>query len=170
MVSVKGLDAHHLNAMRGQGPAVRNFKKRDLKDILAIERMCFSEPWSDNMFKALYQMDPKGLFVAEKNEIIVGYAVVLTEQLAPRLMRKGRAHLLNFAVHPKSRNKGVGSLLLREITAQLLERKVNHIFLEVRSSNEKAISFYEKAEFKKTGIVTGFYGDEDALIMEKDIA
>jgi ribosomal protein S18 acetylase RimI-like enzyme len=43
------------------------------------------------------------------------------------------------------------------------------IYLEVRSSNTRAIAFYEKAGFKRTGIIKNFYWDEDAITMEKKI-
>jgi ribosomal protein S18 acetylase RimI-like enzyme len=53
--------------------------------------------------------------------------------------------------------------------SNLKQRAQNRIYLEVRASNTKAIAFYEKAGFKKTGMIKDFYGDEDAITMERKI-
>jgi ribosomal-protein-alanine N-acetyltransferase len=121
------------------------------------------------MFQALHQIDPKGFYVAIMNESVVGYGILLTEDIAPRFIRKGRAHLMNLAVHPEFRSGKIGSSLLDTMLSNLKRRAQTRIYLEVRASNTRAIAFYEKAGFKKTGIIKNFYGDEDAITMERKI-
>jgi ribosomal-protein-alanine N-acetyltransferase len=94
---------------------------------------------------------------------------LLTEDIAPRFIRKGRAHLMNLAVHPEFRSGKIGSSLLDTMLSNLKRRAQTRIYLEVRASNTRAIAFYEKAGFKKTGIIKNFYGDEDAITMERKI-
>jgi ribosomal-protein-alanine N-acetyltransferase len=121
------------------------------------------------MFEALHHIDPKGFYVAQINESVVGYGILLTEDLAPRVIRKGRAHLMNLAVHPDFRNRKIGSFLMDAMLTNLKPKAQYRIYLEVRSSNTRAIAFYEKAGFKRTGIIKNFYWDEDAITMEKKI-
>ena len=121
------------------------------------------------MFEDLHQIEPEGFYVAIINESVVGYGILLTEDMAPRFIRKGGAYLMNLAVHPEFRNRKIGSSLLDAMLSNLKRRAQNQICLEVRASNTRAIAFYEKAGFKRTGLITNFYWDEDAITMEKRI-
>ncbi len=122
------------------------------------------------MFEALHQIDPEGFYVAIINESVVGYGILLTEDMAPRLIRNGRAHLINLAVHPEFRCRKIGSLLLDVLLTNVKRRGQNQIDLEVRPSNIRAIAFYEKAGFKRAGIIKNFYWDEHAITMERKTA
>lgn len=155
--------------MQEEQPEIRYFQGMDLDGVLKIERLSFPYPWSHNMFEALHQINPEGFYVAIKKKSVVGYGILLTEDLAPRFIRKGRAHLMNFAVHPEFRNQKIGSTLLDTMLSNLKQRAQNRIYLEVRASNIGAIAFYEKSKFKKTGMIKHFYGDEDAITMERKI-
>jgi ribosomal-protein-alanine N-acetyltransferase len=174
-VRVKGTEFHYwfgaddIPSQQTEKPKIRYFQRNDLEGILTIERLSFPHPWTHNMFKALHQIDPEGFYVAIMNESVVGYGILLTEDLAPRFIRKERAHLMNLAVHPEFHNQKIGTYLLNTMLSNLKRRAQNRIYLEVRASNIKAIAFYEKAGFNKTGIIKNFYGDEDAITMEKKI-
>ncbi|UCG69809.1 MAG: ribosomal protein S18-alanine N-acetyltransferase [Thermoplasmata archaeon] len=147
----------------------RPFEKSDLGDVLGIERLSFTNPWSSNMFEALNQISPKGFYVVLKQGIIVAYAIFLPEQSLRHWSRKKTAHLLNLAVHPQVRNQGIGKSLIHWIISNLKDIKVKEIYLEVRTSNTNAIAFYTRLGFARIGLIEGFYGDEDAIVMVKKI-
>jgi len=149
---------------------IRSFDSGDLSGVLRIERISFTEPWSPNMFDAFYQINPKGFYVAAINEDIVGYGIVLMGQNSIRLSKKkGTAHLMNLAVDPRFRNKGIGGQLVGTIIADIKRAGGDEIYLEVRASNTNAIAFYLTLGFKKIGNIKRFYGNEDAVMMAINI-
>lgn len=72
--------------------------------------------------------------------------------------------ILAIATIEEYRNKGFAQELLDKI-------KTKDIFLEVRESNERAINFYKKNDFKQISIRKGYYSDptEDAIIMKMEV-
>lgn len=72
--------------------------------------------------------------------------------------------ILAIATIEEYRNKGFAQELLDKI-------KTKDIFLEVRESNERAINFYKKNDFKQILIRKGYYSDptEDAIIMKMEV-
>lgn len=133
-----------------------------IDQIAALERECFSTPWSETMLSdALF--DPQASFiVADDGEgNILGYAglhVVLDE-----------GYIDNIAVHPDARRHGVASAL-RMCTAASAPPIWAFLTLEVRVSNTAAIGLYEKYGFHQAGLRPGYYQNprEDALIMTRE--
>ena len=129
-----------------------------IPQIAALERECFSTPWSENMLSdALF--DPKASFiVAEDGEGgVLGYAglqVVLDE-----------GYIDNIAVEEAARRHGVGDALL-DVFCRFGQAHLSFLTLEVRASNQKAIALYEQMGNEKEGVRPGFYDSpkEDALI------
>jgi ribosomal-protein-alanine N-acetyltransferase len=156
-------DTEHLR------PVIRPFQIDDLNGVLNIERQCFSHPWLPNMFEALYQINPDGFYVALLDEKIVGYGILLIEQSSIFRPRKRTAHLMNLAVHPHFRNRGIGKGLIHQIMSAIKASDIEEVYLEVRTSNKDAIAFYEKLGFNKNGFLREFYGDENAVVMSKSI-
>ena len=92
-------------------------------------------------------------FVYEENDEIVGYIGSWVSD---------NTTILNFCVKKEYRGKGIGRLLLEEV----LNIKEGSITLEVRKSNLKAISFYEKNGFQSVLIRPNYYSNgEDAILM-----
>ena len=148
-------------------PTIRPFNENDLNGVLSIERQCFAKPWLPNMFEALYQLDPDGFYVAVIKKCIVGYVIALREQSSRLNSKKRAAHIMNLAVHPRFRKQGIGRKLIGTILSNVRRAGVKEIYLEVRASNDIAIAFYTKLEFRRMGLIKGFYGDEDAIVMAK---
>jgi ribosomal protein S18 acetylase RimI-like enzyme len=121
------------------------------------------------MFVALYQIAPSGFYIAEIKSKIMGFAVVLVEPYFGDSQINKRAHLINFAVHPKFRRCGYGTYLVNKIIRDVRKDKAKSIFLEVRKSNSGAISFYSELDFLRIGSIKDFYKDEDAIVMSKKI-
>jgi ribosomal-protein-alanine N-acetyltransferase len=77
---------------------------------------------------------------------------------------------MNLAVAPKHRRKNIAAGLLERLFVVTAGEGRRGYTLEVRVSNDVAISLYEKAGFKARGVRRGYYTDnrEDALIMWRD--
>ena len=80
------------------------------------------------------------------------------------------AHIISIAVRKAWRGLGIGELLLMGGIEMAMRRKIRVVTLEVRVSNDRAISLYEKYNFKRMGVHKGYYTDnrEDAAIMTTD--
>jgi ribosomal-protein-alanine N-acetyltransferase len=84
-----------------------------------------------------------------------------------RVVNEG--HITNIAVAAKERRRGVGTLLLLNLTAKAREMNMFGLTLEVRIGNEQAQRLYTKFGFKPEGLRKNYYSDtkEDAVIMWK---
>lgn len=144
---------------RNSGLSVRELAYGDLPLIISIERRSFRSPWSVGMFALeMSKVDTIGLAAVE-NDRVVGYLV---------LSRFDRAwHLMNVAVAPEHRRRGIASLLITDALKQIEEDEP--VTLEVRPTNRSAIELYVGLGFRSYGLRRGYYPDngEDALIMWK---
>ncbi len=78
----------------------------------------------------------------------------------------GRASIALFAVDARHRGTGVGTQLLQHFRRRCLMEGLTRIQLEVRTTNIRAISFYERNGFVRTEYLRGFYdGVGDAYRM-----
>ena len=143
---------------------VRPADERDLVKILRIEKECFSDPWSVNVFRGAMSEPHSTVFVlVTPEDEIAGYAVVYV------VLDEGS--LDDIAVTEALRRQGGGGMLLRKALEYAREQGVKRFFLEVRESNEKALKMYEKAGFKRLSVRKAYYQDpvEDAAVMEIDL-
>jgi len=133
---------------------------RHLDQVLAIERT-FAAPWSRDMFlqELRQQWDASEALVAESQELLLGY--VLCWFVADEI------HIVNLAVHPGWRRRGIGRQLLTEICDRARRRGMTLATLEVRIHNEPAVRLYESFGFRQVAIRKSYYADngEDALVM-----
>lgn len=142
---------------------LRRLDPRDLDAVETIERDSYPTPWSRAMFAAELRK-PGSLAIGAylEDDTLVGYAFVSRYVDA--------WHVMNVAVTPGYRRRGIASALLErlfEITAA--DPRRGHT-LEVRVSNAGAIALYERLGFVSRGLRQGYYTDnrEDALIMWRD--
>jgi len=139
---------------------VRRLAYSDLPAVISIERRAFPAPWSLAMF-VLELSKPSGIcLAATEGDELLGYLVC---------SRYDRVwHLMNVAVAPQHRRRGVASMLI----ARLVEEGGGELpfTLEVRVSNREAIAMYERLGFRSAGVRPRYYQDngEDALIMWLD--
>lgn len=143
----------------GLEPILRSMDQNDLDSILDVEHSCFSIPWTRGMFEdELY--NPNAIYlVALVNDTIVGYAGMW------KILDEG--HITNVAVHPDYRRNGLGKRLIQGLILKSKILGLKALTLEVRRSNEPAISLYEGFGFRVEGLRKKYYSDnnEDALIM-----
>jgi [ribosomal protein S18]-alanine N-acetyltransferase len=116
-------------------------RKKDLEAVWAIERASFSHPWTRAMFREELAKVPATLFVLREvpGEGVLGYSCFWT--------LSGELQLVNIAVHPDLRGKGLGRKLLNHLLQEAESREAEKIFLEVRPSNQAAIKLYESLGF-----------------------
>lgn len=76
-------------------------------------------------------------------------------------------HILNLAVHPQQRRRGIARCLLSTAMSQARELGAQVAWLEVRPSNTQALALYRSFGFKKVGTRPRYYDDtqEDALLL-----
>ena len=80
-----------------------------------------------------------------------------------------RMEIDNIKVNEEHRNKGIGTKLMAHLISLAIEYRVNNITLEVRVSNEIARNLYKKFGFHEVAIRKYYYGDEDGILMEKNV-
>ena len=142
----------------------RRLGLRDLPAIETIERASYPTPWSRSMFAGELAKPSSiclGAFEPEVGELM-GYMIISRYVDA--------WHVMNIAVAPDHRRKGVATGLLGRLFELTAGQGRRGYTLEVRVSNDGAIALYEQLGFKGRGIRRGYYTDnrEDALIMWRD--
>ena len=142
---------------------LRRLEARDLDTVDVIERASYPTPWSRSMFAAeLRKPSALALGAYLPTGELVGYAFVSRYVDA--------WHVMNVAVAPEFRRRGIATELLERLFEVTAEDRRRGYTLEVRVSNVEAIQLYERLGFEARGIRRGYYTDnrEDALIMWKD--
>jgi len=142
---------------------IREMRRRDLDQILEIEELCFPLPWSRESFLTELKNPLAQYIVAQEGFVLLGYAGVWL------IFDEG--HITNVAVHPRARGRRIGELLLANIMALASANGAVVVTLEVRPSNDAALSLYRRMGFEEKGLRRGYYLDngEDALIMVKKL-
>ena len=139
---------------------IRRLTYADLPQVIAIERRAFPTPWSLAMF-VLELSKPSGVCLAAVREgTVVGHLICSRYDTV--------WHLMNIAVDPRLRRKGIASALLSALLGRIDDGSGSaQLTLEVRPTNQAAIALYERFGFRSAGTRPRYYQDngEDALIM-----
>ena len=130
--------------------------------VAQLERICFSDPWSENSVASELKNPLSLWLVAMDGETVAGYIGSQSVE--------GEADMMNVAVHPDYRRQGIARLLVTELVAALAKKGVSSLALEVRASNVPAISLYEQLGFIQVGRRPNYYRNpkEDAYILRKE--
>ena len=80
-----------------------------------------------------------------------------------------RMEIDDFFVEPMYRGQGIGKKLLSYLVVIGINNRVLNITLEVRKSNEIARELYKKFGFREVALRRFYYGDEDGILMEKQV-
>lgn len=134
-----------------------------IAQIAALEQLCFSDPWSENSVRSELSNPLSLWLVAKEDGRVIGY--VGSQSVLPE------ADVMNLAVAPDCRKKGIGRALMTALIAQLRSRGVTALFLEVRVGNLPAQSLYQSLGFVEVGRRPKYYVNpiEDALILRKEL-
>ncbi|MFN8110530.1 MAG: ribosomal protein S18-alanine N-acetyltransferase [Thermoleophilia bacterium] len=139
---------------------VRPMQARDVSQVVQIEEAVSAIPWPRHMLNAeLGRPGTIDLVAVEGGVEVVGYL------LASRYADVW--HVLNVAVRPDRRRRGLGRRLMNDLFELAGLRPHLGYTLEVRVGNEGAIRLYTSLGFVEHGVRRGYYSDnkEDALVM-----
>lgn len=134
----------------------------DLDDILDIETVSFPNPWNRGMFESELR---NPVSFAYTLKVSLGGGMALAGYIV-FWVAHGEAHILNIAVKPEFRKQGIGKTLLAAALDMMQRNLVYEVFLEVRRSNRAARELYRKFGFNEVFERKGYYGGEDAIVME----
>ena len=130
--------------------------------VAELEKLCFRDPWSENSVASELHNALSLWLVAVDGERVAGYVGSQTVM--------DESDMMNVAVHPDYRKQGIATALILGLVEELRKRGSRSLTLEVRASNETAISVYSKLDFQEVGRRKNYYRNprEDALIMRKE--
>ena len=141
---------------------VTKMEPQHVPQVAALERLCFSDPWSEASVASELDNELSLWLVALEGEQVAGYVgsqTVLDE-----------TDMMNIAVQPECRRRGIAAALIGELVNQLREHGSHVLRLEVRESNVPAIALYESMGFTQLGLRKNYYRNpkENALILGKE--
>lgn len=141
---------------------ITSMKPAHVPAVAALEKQCFSDPWSAASLASELENPLSLWLVALDGDRLAGY--VGSQAVL------GEADMMNLAVDPAFRRQGVGRRLVQALIAALGERQVTSLTLEVRDSNSGAISLYEALGFQQVGLRKNYYFHprEDGRILKKE--
>jgi len=138
---------------------IRPMRPSDIDQVMAIERVSFSSPWSAGFFLEEIGVAYSKSLLAEFQDRVIGYLVFWQMPVD--------VDIHNLAVHPDYRRRGIGRILLSTMIHGARERGFKRVTLEVRKSNSVAQQLYRSLGFELNGVRKGYYSKdrEDALLM-----
>ena len=130
--------------------------------VAALEKQCFSDPWSENSVASELNNPLSLWLVAVDDENLAGYVGSQTVM--------DETDMMNIAVDQRYRRQGIAQMLVEALVEQLKKAESRCLTLEVRISNAPAIALYEKLGFAQVGKRPNYYRNpkEDALILRKE--
>lgn len=133
----------------------------DVESILSLEQG-FNDGWNLNQLKSAF--DSGRFFVlGEKN--LEGLVAFVSYSIAME-----QADIETVFVKSEFRRRGLAKSLLQKAEADLIERGVKKVFLEVRNGNAPARALYGSLGYKEISVRKGYYSDgEDAVVMAKEL-
>ena len=131
----------------------------DIPAVAALERECFSSPWSEDALRDTMNSNDNIFLVAKEEGVVCGYVgcyYVIDE-----------GYITNVAVSERFRRRGVARALINELICLAESAGLSFVTLEVRSLNSAARKLYEGLGFKEVGCRPHFYENptDDAILM-----
>ena len=130
--------------------------------IAELEKICFNDPWSEKSIASELDNRLSLWLVAMDGDRVAGY--VGSQSVL------GETDMMNIAVHPDFRRRGIAEELVMKLVEELKVRGNHSLMLEVRVSNDPARNLYEKLGFQQVGLRKNYYRNpkEDACILRKE--
>ncbi len=151
---------------------IRWARECDVHELVILEGECFDvyyyreHRFDEIKFNDYLQKKVSILLVAVLNSCVIGYAAGSVHTSRVQLV----AFLDGIAVSPRTREKGVGSQLLRCFIEEAKQQACKKVMLEVAMANEEGILFFSRRGFRKIRNLSEFYGKGlDGVLMELDI-
>ena len=133
--------------------------------VRKVELRCYPYPWSEGIFRDCVNSDYLCRVLLDAENTLIAYAIVS--------VAVEECHILNICVNDGMRGQGIARLLLRRMLQEAQKFGAAEAFLEVRPSNQAAISLYKSFGFVEIGRRKNYYpsdnGREDAIAMAFDL-
>lgn len=144
-------------------PIIRLMEKQDIDLLSSLEIEIFPDPWPAEAFIEGLEDENHVFLVVESEKQLAGYASYYIEM--------GEGRLTNIAIVPEFRRKKIAKKILEYILVVVKKAGCKYIFLDVRPSNEAAISLYSSYRFYEAYRRPEYYSNptEDALVMVKNL-
>ena len=147
-------------------------RQDDLDEVMLIERAAFRHPWSPELFRRELEHDWSTILVAVEplssapgrgSDRLIGFLIFW--------LVHDEVHILNVAVAPEHRRKGVARALMSETEKRAFTANASLMTLEVRRSNQAALDLYREFDYRAVGVRPNYYVDEgeDAIVMVKEL-
>lgn len=142
---------------------IRRMKESDIPEVARLEKEIFPDPWSEGAISETFEQEQTLLLVAYEDRKLIGYLILYF------VLEEGE--IARIAVIPECRRQGVGARMLLELEDLCEDNGITKLLLDVRESNETAISFYTSYGFVQDGVRRNFYSDpqEDGVLMSREI-
>ena len=151
---------------------IRRMRPDDLEEVMVIEREAFRHPWSLELFRRELEHDWSTILVGVEpltsapgkgSERIVAFLIYW--------LVHDEVHILNVAVAPEHRRKGIARILMTECEKRAHQANAALMTLEVRRSNQAALDLYREFDYRAVGVRPNYYVDEgeDAIVMVKEL-
>ena len=130
---------------------IREAHNQDIDQLVAIEELCYDQPWSREAFEEEIEREDVGIgMVAEDEGLVVGFltGMAVVDEF----------HMHNLAVHPDYRGRGVARGLIKAAESLCRQREFRRILLEVREDNQAARNLYLGLGFEAAGTREDYYG------------
>lgn len=137
--------------------------EEDLRKIAEMEREIFPDAWSEASLADTLKQKSTVIITAKKDRELIGYLIA---SLVPE-----EGEILRIAVKKEFRRQGAAGHMILELENVCEETDVHKLMLEVRESNQDAISFYKEKGFTEDGLRKDYYTDpaEDAVLMSREL-
>ncbi|MBI4463212.1 MAG: ribosomal protein S18-alanine N-acetyltransferase [Acidobacteria bacterium] len=143
----------------------REFAPQDMEAVLAIAAASpEAAAWNRQGYEQILAHSGNSFCrVAEQDGGVVGFVCFRVVE--------GEAELLNLAVLPSFRRRGIGAFLVSQALREVADKGAKRIFLEVRDSNFPALRLYECLGFEPVGRRPAYYTNPpaDALVLQRGL-
>jgi len=153
---------------------IREIRRSDIPRVVEINRRVLPENYPVWFFVEHAENYPRAFIVAELGGEVVGYVMTRVEfgwSYINKERTARRGHIVSVGVLPHARRLGIATqMMLRSMKALKHYYNADEVYLEVRVSNEPAISLYRKLGFQKVGVIPRYYSDgEDAYLFARSL-
>jgi len=152
---------------------IRHADASDVPAVIKVNAATLPEHYSDYFYYEILNEFPNTFIVAEIGGEVVSYIMCRIEYGLSVIRRFGLArkgHIISIATLEQHRGKGIGTNLVQRVMEEMRKGGCKEVFLEVRVTNEEAVSLYKKLSFLVNGTMQGYYKDgESAYLMAQTL-
>jgi len=157
---------------------LKSLTVEQLSAVVKLDQLCLGGLWTEAGYQREIESPNSDLLVLVQSEVLApfipNHSIHPATDNAPTLIGVGclwaileEAHITLLGIHPDYQRQGLGQLLLAALLQNARLRGLEWATLEVRASNQAALSLYQKFGFQDVGRRKRYYKDtdEDALIL-----